>query len=205
MSWKLLFVVAITVTFCFARLLSANEDLDQPGFKQSAEAFQNGNYIQATRGFAELAEKNNATAQYNYAALLFKGLGTTSDIEEAWFWAWRAKLNGIEKAGEIISDISKQLGADNEERLIKRLVETIEPNALDGAPAALSSLARIYYEVPSEPSIEDSYVWSLVAQAYGQTDVQDIITYADKIMPIDSKISKQSEARKIFQEMVKSN
>ena len=114
-------------------------------------------------------------------------------------------MNGIEKAGEIISDISKQLGADNEERLIKRLVETIEPNALDGAPAALSSLARIYYEVPSEPSIEDSYVWSLVAQAYGQTDVQDIITYADKIMPIDSKISKQSEARKIFQEMVKSN
>ena len=188
-------VLALSCNFAAA---SIADDTKEPDFVAAADAFQNGNYVDAAIRFRNLAENRNATAQYNYSMLVYKGVGAPSDFEEAWYWSWLARLAGIEKAVELTEQIASELGEEHEASLLSRLRSTFEDDALKGDANALSSMAIFLFEAQTDPDLAECYVWALVAQALGQTDVQYIIKKASDELELSVKIDSQKKAKFIF-------
>ncbi|MDB9855933.1 hypothetical protein OAC47_01065 [Planktomarina temperata] len=185
--------------------MNANTQMLKREFDQASYAFANKNYVVAAKTFKSLSEKNDPNSQYNYALLLFKGVGTPTDLEEAWYWAWRARLNGVERANSLTVDIAKMLSSEEAESLQIRLLAAVELDANAGDPRALSSVAKTYFYVKEAPDYEDGYTWALVAQAFGQEDVLDIIGDAEANLALDQKLKSQRLANEIFSEIVNSS
>ena len=190
-------VLATVAAFIFASS-SLADDTSEPDFLVAVAAFQNGDYVDAAARFYTLAANGNATAQYNYAMLLYNGVGTPSDFEEAWYWSWRARLAGIKKAADLTDQIADELGVEHEPLLLGRLRETFEKHALQGDASSLSSMAIFLIEGQTDPDLAECYVWALVAQALGQTDVQYIIKKANDELELSVKIDSQKKAKAIF-------
>ena len=192
------YIVLATVAAFISASSSLADDTSEPDFLVAVAAFQNGDYVDAAARFYTLAANGNATAQYNYAMLLYNGVGTPSDFEEAWYWSWRARLAGIKKAADLTDQIADELGVEHESLLLGRLRETFEKNALQGDASSLSSMAIFLIEGQTDPDLAECYVWALVAQALGQTDVQYIIKKANDELELSVKIDSQKKAKAIF-------
>ena len=192
------YFISVLALACNFAAASIADDTKEPDFVAAADAFQNGNYVDAAIRFRNLAENKNATAQYNYSMLVYKGVGAPSDFEEAWYWSWLARLAGIEKAVELTAQIASELGEEHEASLLSRLRSTFEDDALKGDANALSSMAIFLFEAQTDPDLAECYVWALVAQALGQTDVQYIIKKASDELELSVKIDSQKKAKFIF-------
>lgn len=193
------FTSILIVVFSFGTA-SIADDTKEPDFMIAADAFQDGDYVDAAVRFGNLAMNGNAAAQYNYAMLVYKGVGAPSDFEEAWYWSWMARLAGIEKAVELTSQIAGELGSEHEETLLRRLRNTFEKDALQGDAAALSNMAIVLTEAQTDPDLAEGYVWALVAQALGRTDVQHIVKKATDELELSVKIESQKKAKSIFKD-----
>ena len=193
------FISILIVVFSFGTV-SIADDTKEPNFVIATDAFQDGDYVDAAVRFGNLAVNGNAAAQYNYAMLVYKGVGAPSDFEEAWYWSWMARLAGIEKAVELTSQIAGELGLEHEETLLRRLRNTFEKDALQGDAAALSNMAIVLTEAQTDPDLAEGYVWALVAQALGRTDVQHIVKKANDELELSVKIESQKKAKSIFKD-----
>ena len=193
------FTSIFIVVFSFGTV-SIADDTKEPNFVIAADAFQDGDYVDAAVRFGNLAANGNATAQYNYAMLVYKGVGSPSDFEEAWYWSWMARLAGIEKAVELTGQIAGELGLEHEETLLLRLRNTFEKDALQGDATALSNMAIFLTEAQTDPDLAEGYVWALVAQALGRTDVQYIVKKANDELELSVKIESQKKAKSIFKD-----
>ena len=196
-------LVRVLFLLVLATPIPANDDINADGFSEAAEAFKDGKFVESTSLFKVLAEAGNATAQYNYAALLHKGLGAPVDFEEAWFWAWRARLGGISKAADLTDKIKSEVSQELENELVERLNQQYEKLAYDGDQGSMSYVAIVNFQALTEPNCEKSYVWALVAQAFGRTDVQDIISDCSDVLEGDQKISYQKDAKNLFNKIKK--
>ncbi|MDB2396601.1 hypothetical protein N9W03_02260 [Planktomarina temperata] len=205
LSFKNITIILSVVWSLSAASVNANTQMLKREFDQASYAFANKNYVVAAKTFKSLSEKNDPNSQYNYALLLFKGVGTPTDLEEAWYWAWRARLNGVERANSLTVDIAKMLSSEEAESLQIRLLAAVELDANAGDPRALSSVAKTYFYVKKAPDYEDGYTWALVAQAFGQEDVLDIIGDAEANLALDQKLKSQRLANEIFSEIVNSS
>ena len=194
-----IFTSILIAVFSFGTV-SIADDTKEPDFVIAADAFQDGDYVDAAVRFGNLAANGNATAQYNYAMLVYKGVGSPSDFEEAWYWSWMARLAGIEKAVELTGQIAGELGLEHEETLLLRLRNTFEKDALQGDATALSNMAIFLTEAQTDPDLAEGYVWALVAQALGQTDVQHIVKKANDELELSVKIDSQKKAKAIFKD-----
>jgi hypothetical protein len=193
------FTSIFIVVFSFGTV-SIADDTKEPNFVIAADAFQDGDYVDAAVRFGNLAANGNAAAQYNYAILVYKGVGAPSDFEEAWYWSWMARLAGIEKAVELTGQIGGELGLEHEETLLLRLRNTFEKDARQGDPIALSNMAIFLTEAQTDPDLAEVYVWALVAQALGRTDVQHIVKKANDELELSVKIESQKKAKSIFKD-----
>ena len=193
------FISISIVVFSFGTV-SIADDTKEPDFVIAADAFQEGDYVDAAVRFGNLAVNGNAAAQYNYAMLVYKGVGAPSDFEEAWYWSWMARLAGIEKAVELTGQIAGELGLEHEEILLRRLRNTFEKDALQGDATALSNMAIFLTEAQTDPDLAEGYVWALVAQALGRTDVQHIVKKANDVLELSVKIESQKKAKSIFKD-----
>ena len=193
------FTSIFIVVFSFGTVCIA-DDTKEPNFVIAADAFQHGDYVDAAVRFGNLAANGNAAAQYNYAMLVYKGVGAPSDFEEAWYWSWMARLAGIEKAVELTGQIGGELGLEHEETLLLRLRNTFEKDARQGDPTALSNMAIFLTEAQTDPDLAEVYVWALVAQALGRTDVQYIVKKANDELELSVKIESQKKAKSIFKD-----
>ena len=193
------FISILIVVFSFGTV-SIADDTKEPDFVIAADAFQDGDYVDAAVRFGNLAVNGNAAAQYNYAMLVYKGVGAPSDFEEAWYWSWMARLAGIEKAVELTGQIAGELGLEHEETLLRRLRNTFEKDALHGDATALSNMAIFLTEAQTDPDLAEGYVWALVAQALGRTDVQHIVKKANDELELSVKIDSQKKAKAIFKD-----
>jgi len=193
------FISILIVLFSFGNV-SIADDTKEPDFVIAADAFQDGDYVEAAVRFGNLAVNGNAAAQYNYAMLVYKGVGAPSDFEEAWYWSWMARLAGIEKAVGLTGQIAGELGLEHEETLLLRLRNTFEKDALQGDATALSNMAIFLTEAQTDPDLAEGYVWALVAQALGRTDVQHIVKKANDELELNVKIESQKKAKSIFKD-----
>ena len=109
LSFKNITIIILVVWSLTALSVNSNTQVLKREFDQASYAFATKNYVGAAKMFKSLSEKNDPNSQYNYALLLFKGVGTPTDLEEAWYWAWRARLNGVERANSLTMDIAKML------------------------------------------------------------------------------------------------
>ena len=194
-----IFTSILIAVFSFGTVSTA-DDTKEPDFVIAADAFQDGDYVDAAVRFGNLAVNGNAAAQYNYAMLVYKGVGAPSDFEEAWYWSWMARLAGIEKAVELTGQIASELGLEHEETLLFRLRNTFEKDALQGDATALSNMAIFLTEAQTDPDLAEGYVWALVAQALGRTDVQYIVKKANDELELSVKIESQKKAKSIFKD-----
>jgi TPR repeat protein len=62
--------------------------------------------------FTKAAEQNFNEAQFNVAVMLAKGEGTPQDIARAYAWFMLAKENGNPRVDETISELEKQMNAE---------------------------------------------------------------------------------------------
>ena len=194
-------IVVIIVTVFVA--VGANAQTTQMNadreFAKATQAFASKDYVTAARIFKELSEQDDFNSQYNYALLLQKGVGTPKDLKQALYWAWRARINGVDPAIALTADIAEFLSNKELEEAQSNLLEALMDDAKSGSPAAISGVAKTFFYVKEKPDHKDGYTWALVAQAFGQNDVLPIIKDAEKTLGLDAQLSCQKEASEIFQ------
>jgi len=173
-------------------------------FTKATQAFANKDYVTAAQIFKELSEQDDFNSQYNYALLLQKGVGTPKDLKQALYWAWRARINGVDPAIDLTADIAEFLSNKELEDAQSNLLEALMDDAKSGSPAAISGVATTFFYVKENPDYEDGYTWALVAQALGQNDVSRIIKDAEKTLGLDAQLSCQKEASELFQTILQS-
>ena len=114
------FTSIFIVVFSFGTVSIADDK--RANFVIVADAFQNGDYVDAAVRFGNLAVNENAAAQYNYAMLVYKGVGHQVTSEEAGIGlGWPGLAGSIEKAVELTDQIAGELGLEHEETLFRRL------------------------------------------------------------------------------------
>ena len=174
-------------------------------FAKATRAFASKDYVTAAQIFKELSEQDDFNSQYNYALLLQKGVGTPKDLKQALYWAWRARINGLDPAIELTTDIAELLSNKELEEAQSKLLKALMDDAKSGLPAAISGVAKTYFYVKENPDHEDGYTWALVAQAFGQNDVLPIIKDAEKTLGLDAQLSCQKEASEVFLSILQSD
>ena len=86
-------------------------------FRDGARAYEAGDYATALRHWVPLAQKGEATAQYNLGKMYENGQGLPQDYEEAAGWYWLAAKQGYADA-QINLGIMYALGQGVREDLV---------------------------------------------------------------------------------------
>lgn len=96
-KWLLLLILFVFIVGCAA-----------PTFKDGTTALNKGDYRTALKAFKPLAEKGDASAQYNLARMYNGGAGVKKDPEEALMWLRRAADNGHPEARSALAKLQQQ-------------------------------------------------------------------------------------------------
>ena len=75
LSFKNITIIILVVWSLTALSVNANTQVLKREFDQASYAFATKNYVVSAKMFKSLSEKNDPNSQYNYALLLFKGVG----------------------------------------------------------------------------------------------------------------------------------
>lgn len=124
-----------------------------------------GRFGAAAAGFRALAEADDPEAAYNLAMLFSSGHGLPQNFDEAAYWAWRARLAGLQTAAPLIATLMAELPQDRQEKLAVRLEDTLLPEATRGDGAAMLALAAVLTSVRPAPDLILAYGWQSIAAA----------------------------------------
>ena len=122
-------VYTLTVFVAFGASAQTTQLILDREFAKATRAFASKDYVTAAQIFKELSEQDDFNSQYNYALLLQKGVGTPKDLKQALYWAGRARINGLDHAIELTTDIAELLSnKELEEAQSKLLKAPVERN-----------------------------------------------------------------------------
>ena len=97
-------------------------------FARAVQAVKDKDYQQALNLFEREAEKIEFEAMYNLAVLLKAGKGRPQNYIDSLYWAYLAQLGGIERAQDIIDDLTDILDETQRAPILKRWNTAIGPD-----------------------------------------------------------------------------
>lgn len=122
--------------------------------------------------FHELADGGDGIAMYNLALLYHHGMGVPQNAELALYWAWRARLLGVENGMALVQTLTPRLSAARRTELHARLIAELKAEAETAAPDVAGSvflrLALVEVGLSPKPDALQAYVWYSLAAALGQ-------------------------------------
>lgn len=142
-------------------------------FDEAMSALRNGDPGTGAVLFHGLADAGDATAMYNLALLYHHGIGVPQNADLALYWAWRARLLGVENGIKLVETLTAGLSPARREALHGRLIAELQAEADAGlaedAGLAFLRLALVESGLAPKPDGLQAYVWYSLAAALGQS------------------------------------
>ncbi|MCE6970713.1 sel1 repeat family protein [Cereibacter sphaeroides] len=184
----------LAVLLCLALAAPAAAD----PFAEAVAAFRKGEAGRAAVLFRQLAEAGDAEARFNLALLYAEGAGLPQNPREALYWAWLAKLEGVEPAEALSARLQGHLPAEALEALSDRIEAALLPRVAEGDSAAMFGLARVLLQLRPEPDARRAYEWLSIAAALGRSEAAGARDAALAQVPERDRFSVQDGALAAF-------
>lgn len=182
-----LFLVAVTASAGAA---------EGDALSAAAAAIRDGRTAEAAVLYRDLAEKGDGAAQYNLALLYLTGRGVPQSHRDALFWAWKARLSGVNKAPALIARMANLTTPDLRTDIARRLMDALQPRIDAGEGRAMLELAAVYLEVLPEPDLTKGLVWQALAAALDVPGASEARETTGARLTAEDRLTAESEAIK---------
>lgn len=149
------------------------------GFEAALQASTEGRHGEAAAAFYSLANDGDGAAAYNLALLFATGRGVPQNRREALYWVWRARLEGIPAAPDLLDRLWPSAGPALRKDIADRLELYVRPHAESGDGAAMLQLAAVLTVVRPKPDPVAAHGWQSIAAAL---DVPGAIAARDQTL-----------------------
>lgn len=155
----------LTCLTALALVLAPCVDAAEGGdrFTEALNAASQGDHGRAAVLFHDLAQHGDGEAAYNLAVLFASGNGVPQNTELALYWAWRARLEQVDLAKDLINRLHPKATQDSQASIAAKLVAALTPNAAAGDGAAMLQVAAVLAHVQPEPDLTGAYGWQSLA------------------------------------------
>lgn len=143
-------------------------------FARAVQAVKDKDYQQALNLFEREAEKIEFEAMYNLAVLLKAGKGRPQNYIDSLYWAYLAQLGGIERAQDIIDDLTDILDETQRAPILKRVEQQLLSRINTGDFEAIPQYAVYFTTLLEEPDYAKAYQWYVIAAALGLPDMIEL-------------------------------
>ena len=143
-------------------------------FARAVQAVKDKDYQQALNLFEREAEKIEFEAMYNLAVLLKAGKGRPQNYIDSLYWAYLAQLGGIERAQDIIDDLTDILDETQRAPILKRVEQQLLSRINTGDFEAIPQYAVYFTTLLEEPDYTRAYQWYAIAAALGLPDMIEL-------------------------------
>lgn len=174
---------------------------EEDSLSHAAAALRDGRAAEAAAMYQDMAETGDGPAQYNLALLYLTGRGVPQSHRDALFWAWRARLSGVDKAPALIARMAEVTTDDLRKELADRLTTALQPRIDAGEGRAMLELSAVYLEVLPEADLTKGLVWQALAAALdvpGAAEARD--TTGARMTPED-RLTAEAEAVKALSDL----
>ncbi|MEM1100235.1 MAG: sel1 repeat family protein [Pseudomonadota bacterium] len=159
-----------------------------------------GEAAEAVAIFRDLALAGDSAAQVNLAVMHARGEGVPLDIEEASYWAWRARLMGEARAAGPSEALIARLPERQRGTLATRLAADLEMLAEEGRFRAFVGLGLVELEVRMPKDPRRAALWFTLAAAFEEPHAIRLRGYALAEVAEPDRLAIQAEARTLFAE-----
>ncbi len=135
-------------------------------FARAISAARAGDTATAAALFLPLARTGDAQAQFNLALLFYDGRGLPQNHAEALYWAWRARLGGVQPAQTLIARMADAATPDLRKTLATRIEADLEPRVKVGEGRAMLELSFVLSDLLPDPDLPRAYVWQALSAAF---------------------------------------
>lgn len=160
----------------------------------AAAAIREGRTAEAAVLYRDLAEMGDGAAQYNLALLYLTGRGVPQSHRDALFWAWKARLSGVDKAPALIARMANLTTPELRKDLAQRLIDALQPRIDAGEGRAMLELAAVYLEVLPEPDLTKGLVWQALAAALDVPGASEARETTGARLAAEDRLTAEAEA-----------
>ncbi len=179
MKKKICIFITFLLIFC-TNLTKANE------LNRAYQALEKGDYKTAIYFLSYYANIGNAKAQYNYAIMLKKGLGTKKDPNEAFKWFFISAEQGNMLANYALGNMY-YIG-EGVKKNYKLSFESYLKAALSGHPTSKINLGNLYFHGHGvKKNLSKAYLWWKIALDKNLNGAEENIKMLEKKISIDEK------------------
>jgi TPR repeat protein len=164
------------------------------------EAYASGRTAEAARIYGDLAAAGDKHAQFNFALMFFAGEGVPQSYNDAFKWAWRAKLQGVVQSETLLARVGPYVANDVRSALVTELTNELAPAVADGDIRAILGMSLITTELAPRPDPIKNYVWLSMAVALGEGGAIPLRDSALKALNDRDQQRAQVAARTAFSE-----
>ena len=167
-------------------------------FARAVQAVKDKDYQQALNLFEREAEKIEFEAMYNLAVLLKAGKGRPQNYIDALYWAYLAQLGGIERAEDIIDDLTDILDETQRAPILKRVEQQLLGRINTGDFEAIPQYAVYFTTLLEEPDYTRAYQWYAIAAALGLPDMIELRDEMESELEIKDIPAFQAKSGELF-------
>ncbi len=167
-------------------------------FARAVQAVKDKDYQQALNLFEREAEKIEFEAMYNLAVLLKAGKGRPQNYIDSLYWAYLAQLGGIERAQDIIDDLTDILDETQRAPILKRVEKQLLGRINTGDFEAIPQYAVYFTTLLEEPDYAKAYQWYVIAAALGLPDMIELRDEMESELEIKDIPAFQAKSGELF-------
>lgn len=167
-------------------------------FARAVQAVKDKDYQQALNLFEREAEKIEFEAMYNLAVLLKAGKGRPQNYIDSLYWAYLAQLGGIERAQDIIDDLTDILDETQRAPILKRVEQQLLGRINTGDFEAIPQYAVYFTTLLEEPDYAKAYQWYVIAAALGLPDMIELRDEMESELEIKDIPAFQAKSGELF-------
>ena len=187
---------------------AAEQELDWAQFDLGEMYFRGEgvpkNYAEAVKWWRKAAEQEHARAQFRLGVMYAKGQGVPKNEVEGYAWFLSAKANGDEKASKAVSNLEKDLTAEQIEKGQARALELHRLNteevkwwreaAEQGHAKMQYNLGLMYAKDQGVKNEVEGYAWLHLAKANGDEKASKAVSNLEKDLTAEQMEKGQARA-----------
>ena len=188
---KRLFVIS-SVVACLAAAAPASS------LQEAMDMYAAGDPAGAAAAYSELAHSGNSRAQFNLALMFYAGQGVPQNYSDAFVWAWRAKLQGVQQAEVLIARVADSISRDERTALADVLSAELAPKIAQGDAKAMLAMSIIQSDLLPRPDLVQTYVWQSLSVVAGLDAAATLRDETFRGLSARDQVKAQTEARVAF-------
>ena len=178
---KKFYIIIIFILFGFNNVTKADE------LNKAYQALEKGDYKTAIYFLSYYANLGNAKAQYNYAIMLKRGLGTQRDKNEAFKWFFISADQGNMLANYALGNM--YYNGEGTTKNYRLSFQSYLKASLSGHPASKINLGNLYFHGHGvKKDFPKAYLWWKIAQDKNISGAEENIKMLEEKLSKDEKI-----------------